>query len=160
MLKRPTRDLYKVRLICILNWWSLKGHCYVDEVLPLHVLQIYQTVGNSFLFQQDNASIPTIWQGLFASWSCHTPLTGVPGPDPSPIGHPLDILGQRVHDHTPFQLPHFPKLNTTWLRTMAMYSTRGWGRNPRLLLNMLKRLIDYINKVGGNTRYDIQYINL
>ena len=35
---------------------------------------------------------------LFAS---HTPLTGLPAPDPSPIGHPWDILGRLVHDGIP-----------------------------------------------------------
>ena len=61
--RRQPWALYKARLICIVIWGSLTGQRYVDQVLNQHVLQIYQTVGNNFLFQQDNASIPTIWQG-------------------------------------------------------------------------------------------------
>ena len=94
---------------------------------------------------------------LFASWYCHTPLTGVPGPDPSPIGHPWDILGQRVHDRIPFQLPYFPNLNTNWLNNGNVFN-EGVGYNPRLLLSMHKRIIYNIHK--GYSRYDIKYINL
>ena len=61
--RRPPWALYKVCLICIVIRGSLTGQRYVDEVLRPHVLQIYQTVGNNFLFQQDKASIPAIWQG-------------------------------------------------------------------------------------------------
>ena len=96
---------------------------------------------------------------LFASWSCHTSLTGIPGQDPSLIGHPWDILGQRVHVRIPFQLPRFPNLNTSWLTNGNVFHKGVWY-NPRLLLSMNKRLIGYIHKGGGNTRYDIQYINL
>ena len=67
---------------------------------------------------------------LFASWSCHTPLTGVPGLDPSPISQPLDILGQQVHDHTLFQLPHFPNSNTTWLNNGHLFQ-KGVGVQPQ-----------------------------
>ena len=31
------------------------------------------------------------YKELFASWSCHTPLTGLLDPDPSLIDHPWDI---------------------------------------------------------------------
>ena len=96
---------------------------------------------------------------LFASWSSHTPLIGLLGPDPSPIGHPLDILGWRIHDSIPFQLPHFPNLNSNWLK-FTMYSTRGWGYNPKLLLSMRKSLIKCIHKGGSHIRYDLQCINL
>ena len=96
---------------------------------------------------------------LFASWSCHTPLTGLQGPDPSPIGHPLDILGWQIHDRIPFQLQHFPNLNTNWL-TIANVFHEGVGYNPRLLLSMRKSLIECIHNGGGHTRYDLQYINL
>ena len=55
--------LYTVCLICIEISRSLIGQHYVEEVLHQHVLQIYQTVGINFLFQQDTASIPVTWQG-------------------------------------------------------------------------------------------------
>ena len=96
---------------------------------------------------------------LFASWSCHTPLNGLLGPDPSPICHPLDILGWRIHDSIPFQLPHFPNLNSNWLNIDNVFH-EGWGYNPRLLLSMRKSLIECIHKGGCHTRYDLQYINL
>ena len=77
---------------------------------------------------------------LFASWSCHNPLTGLLGPDPSPIGHPWDILGRG------YMILSLPSCH------MAMYSTGG--RRIQLLLNMCKRLIECIHKGGGYTRYD------
>ena len=95
---------------------------------------------------------------LFASWSCHTPLIGLPGSDPSPIGHQLDILGWRIHDSIPFQLPHFPNLNSNWLKLTMYSTTRGWGYNHKLLLRMRKSLIECIHKGGSHTRYDLQYI--
>ena len=55
---------------------------------------------------------------LFASWSCHTPLTGLPDTNPSPIGHPWDIQGLRMHGRIPFYLPH---LNTSWLNNGSKF---------------------------------------
>ena len=66
---------------------------------------------------------------LFASWSCHTHLTGLPGPDPSPIGHPLNIVGWRIHDRIPFQQPHFPNLNSNWLNIDNVFH-KGVGIQP------------------------------
>ena len=96
---------------------------------------------------------------LFAGWSCHTHLSGLPGPDPSPIGHPLDILGRRIRDRTPSQMPHFPNSNTSWLSYGNVFH-EGVGYNPRLLLSILKSLIECIHEGGGHARYDLQYINL
>ena len=56
------------------NSGSLTGQHYVDEVLYPHVLQIYQTDGNNFLFQQDNSSIPAIWQGTVCKLVMSYPL--------------------------------------------------------------------------------------
>ena len=51
-----------VHLLCIyhrtklvVDRGTLTGQCFVDEVLHPYVLPISQTVGNNFLFQQDNA---------------------------------------------------------------------------------------------------------
>ena len=63
---------------------------------------------------------------LFASWSCHTPLTGVSGPDPYPISQPWDILGWRVHNPIPSQLLYFPHLNTSLLTNGNVFN-RGGG---------------------------------
>ena len=38
---------------------------------------------------------------LFASWPWHTPLTGLPDPNPSPINHPWNIRGCHVQDLYP-----------------------------------------------------------
>ena len=76
MLKmKATQALYKVRLIALVIRETLTGQSYVYEVLHPHVLQIYQTVKSIFFFQQDNASIPAIWQGTVCSLviSYHTP---------------------------------------------------------------------------------------
>ena len=83
--------------------------------------------------------------GLFASWACHTPLTGLLGPYPAPIGHPCDILGWRIHDCIPSQLPHIQILNTSWLINGNVFH-EGVGYNHRLLLSMRKRLIECIYK--------------
>ena len=143
--------MYKVRLICIVIRGSLTGQRYVDEVLHPHVLQIYLTVGNNFLFQYGKE--------LFASWSCHTPLTGLQGPDPSQISHRCDILGRRIHDPIPSQLPNFPDLNTSWLNNDNVFH-KGWGVQPQTSFKHAQRLIECIHKGGGHTRYDLQYINL
>ena len=132
---------------------------YVDEVLHPHAVQMYQTVGNNLLFQQANASIAAIWQGTVCKLVMSSPLTGLPGPDTSLIGHPWDILGQRVHERIPSQLPHFPYLNTSWLKNGNAFH-EGWGYNPRLLLSMSTSLIECFNKDGGHTRYNLQYIHL
>ena len=72
--RRQPWALYKVCLICIVIWLSRTGQRNVDEVLHPYVLQIYQTVGNNFLFQQDNASIPAIWQGTVCKLVMSYPL--------------------------------------------------------------------------------------
>ena len=82
-----------------------------------------------------------------ANWSYHKPLTGLPGSDPSLIGHPWDILGRRIHDRIPSQLPHFPNLNTSWLNNDNVFQ-EGIGYNPWLLLSMHTSLIECIHKVG------------
>ena len=65
---------------------------------------------------------------LFASWSYHTPLTDLLGPNQSSIGRPWDILGLRVHDCIPSKLPHFPNLNTYWLYNgHAFYKGVGYN---------------------------------
>ena len=107
-------------------------------------------------------TIPTYLQygnELFASWLCQPPLTGLPGPDQSPIGHPWDILGWRTDDSIPSQLPHFPNLNASWLNSGNVFH-EGLGYNPRLLLSIRKSLMECIHKCGGHTRYDLHYINL
>ena len=89
---------------------------------------------------------------LFACWSCHTPLTGLLGPDLSPIGHPSAILGWRMHDRISSQLPHFQNLNTGWLIN-GIVIPRGVGYNPMLVLSMHKSLIECNHRGGGHTIY-------
>ena len=119
--------MYKVRLhsnLGVTYWPLLCGGNHSPTCL-----QIYQTVGNTFLFQQDNASIPAVWQGTVCELVMSYPLTCVPGPESSLIGHHWDILGQRVHDHIPFQLQHFPNLNTSWLNNGNVFH-KGMGLQP------------------------------
>ena len=94
---------------------------------------------------------------LLACWSCHTPLTGLQGPDLSPIDHPWDIIGQRIHYCFPSQPLHFLNSNTIWLNNGNAFH-KGVGYNPRLLSNMRKRRIECIHKGGGHTIYDFQEI--
>ena len=119
-----------------------------------HVIRMLETI---FSFSKTMPAYLQCGKALFASWSCLTPLTGISGPDPSPNSRPWDILGQRIHDCTPFQLPHFPNLNTSWLSNGNVFN-KGVGYNPRIL-SMYKRLIEYIHKGGGNTKHDIQSMN-
>ena len=67
------------------------------------------------LVEEDNDSIPAIWQGAVCKLVMSCPLTGLPSPDPSPIDHSWDNLGWWKHDRIPSQLPHFPNWNTSWL---------------------------------------------
>ena len=92
---------------------------------------------------------------LFASCLWHTPLTCLSGPDPSPIRHSCDILGLRIHDRIPSQLPHFPNLNTSMLNNGNVFH-EGVGIQPRLLLSTCKSLIECIRKGGGRTRSGLQ----
>ena len=78
------KEMYKVRLICIVFRGSLTG-------LHPHVLQIHQTVGNKVLFQQDIASIPAIWQGTVCKQVMSYPLNWPSGfrsiSDRLPLGY-------------------------------------------------------------------------
>ena len=94
---------------------------------------------------------------LFAGWSCHTHLTGLPGLKPSPLGQPWNILGRQIHDRIPYELPHFP--NASWLNNGNVFH-EWWGYNRRLLLSMDKSPKECIHKGGGYTRYDLQYYTI
>ena len=75
--------------------------------------------------------------------SCHTPLAGLPDPDPYLIDHPWDIRDRRV-------LSHYPNLNTSWL-----YNGNTFHRvqmYTKALLSTHKRAIEYINKGGSHSR--------
>ena len=91
---------------------------------------------------------------LFAGWSCHTHLTGLPGPDQSLVSHPWDILGRPIHDSIPSQLPHFPNLNTSWLNN-GNASLEGVGVRLKASLSMRKSLVECIHKGDGHTMYKI-----
>ena len=92
---------------------------------------------------------------LFASWSCHTPLTGLPGPDPSKIGHPLDILGWLIHDRITSQLTHFPNLTTSWLNNGNVFH-EGWVQ-PQAPFKHAQKPHRMYHKGGGHTNYDTIY---
>ena len=66
---------------------------------------------------------------LFASWSCHTILTGLRDLDPSPNDHPWFILDQRVHDRIPSQPPQCPNPNRSGLSNDNTFH-KGWGKTP------------------------------
>ena len=53
------------------------------------------------------------------------PLTGLLGPDPSPIDHPLDNLGWWVHYRIPPQPQPFLNWNTSWLNNAIAFH-KGW----------------------------------
>ena len=67
---------------------------------------------------------------LFESWSCHTLLTGLQGPDPSPIDHPWDKLIWWVYDRIFSQPPRFPNSKTSWLNDGIAFHKGGWSTTP------------------------------
>ena len=130
--------MYKVRLICIV----FRGHLQAFTHMSCKFIRLLETKFSS------SKILPAYLQygkELFASRSCHTPLTGLPGSGPSPIGYPWDIQGRRIHDCIPSQLPHFPNLNTSWLNNCNA-SHEGVGVQPQASLSMRKSLIEYIHK--------------
>ena len=151
--------MYEVRLICIVIQGRLQANAMRIKAFThrsCKSIRLFETIFSS------SKTMPAYLQyskELFANWSCHTHMTGLPSPDPSLIDHCWDNLGWWVHDRIPSQLPHFPNWNTSWLH--KMHFTTGWGGyNPRLLLSLYIRLIECIHKGGGQTRYDLQYITL
>ena len=75
-----------------------------------HVLPIYRTVGNNFLFQQDNAPIPAMWHGTVCKLVISYTLTGHPDPDPTPTEHLVifGIGGGGGGACRPSQPPYYP----------------------------------------------------
>ena len=80
-------------------------------------------------------------------WSCHTPLTGLPG----------YLRPAGTYDLYPFPAATLPKLECQLVEQRQRIPQGGGGCKciPRLLLSMRKRLIECINK--SHTRYDLQY---
>ena len=95
---------------------------------------------------------------LFASSSCHIILTGLPGPDPSQIGHPWDILGRWIHGRFISRLPHFQNLTTNWLNNGNVFH-EGWVQHQAPFKHEEKTHRMH-HKGGGHTKYDLQYTNL
>ena len=119
-------------------------------------IRLFETI---FYFSKTIPAYLQYSKELFANWSCHCHMTGLPVPDPSLMGHPWDNLGRWIHDRIHSQLPNFPNSNTSCLNNGIVFHQRV-GYNPRLLLSMHKSIIECIHKGGGHTRYVLQYINL
>ena len=83
-------------------------------------------------------------------WSWHTPLTVLS--NPSPIDHLWDIRDGQVHDLNRFTASTLPESER------QQVEQRGWGRGANVYPNMNKTSIERINKGGGNTRYDLQFV--
>ena len=102
---------------------------YLDEGLHPYVLQIYQTVWNNFLVQQDNASIPAIWQGTVCKLVMSYPLDLPSGSrsifDRPPLGYsrPTDICSY------PFPAATFPEFKH-YLVEQWQCVPRGGGVQP------------------------------
>ena len=148
----------KVCLICIVI--SSRGHLQANAMwmksftnMSCKSIRLFETILSSSKTMQ---AYLQYGNELFASWPYHTPLAGLPGPNPSLIGHLWGILGWWVHDYIPYKLPCFPNLNTSLLNNGNVFH-KGVGT---ILLSMRKKLIQCIHKGCGHTRYDLQYINL
>ena len=149
--------MYTVRLICKVIQGSLTDQRYVDEVLHPHVLQIYQTVRNISLFQQDNISIPAILQGTVCKLTMLYPIdwpfraqsiSDLPPLGSSKLADALLYLNPSVK---------FPKFEHKIIE-QCQCIPRGVGYNLRIILSMRKSLTECIHKGGGQTKYDLQYI--
>ena len=116
-----------------------------------------QSVGNNFLFQQDNVSIPAVWQGTVCRLVMSYPFDWPSGSQAISVRPTWNILGRRIHDRIPSELPHFP--NASWLNNGNVF--HEWlGYNHRLLISMHKSPKECIHKGGGHTRYDLQYYTI
>ena len=147
--RKPPWALYKVCFICIVIRGPLTFQRYVDDFthMSCKFIRLLETIFSS------SRTIPAYLQygkDLFSNLSCQTPLTGLPGPNPSPISHPLDILGRQIHGRIPSQLPYFPDLNTNRLNNGNVFH-EGVGYNPWLLLGVRKSLMLCIHKGGVHT---------
>ena len=81
-------------------------------------------------------------------WSFHTPLAGLPDPDPSPINHLWDNPDCGY-------MTRIPSLIFVLFLTFPLVYYKCI---PRLLVSLCKRLIECINKGGSQTSYDLQYM--
>ena len=111
MLKKKKAILSFVK--CIVFRGSLTCQRYVDEIFRPHVLQIYLTVGNNVLFQQDISSTPAIWQGTVCRLGISYPLDWPSGARPITNRPPPGYSRRRIYDLTPSKLPYFPTSNTS-----------------------------------------------
>ena len=91
-----------------------------------------------FIFSKTIPAYLQYGKELFAGWSHHTHLTGLPRPDPSPIGRPWDILGRWLHDRIPSQLPHFLISNSSWLNNGNVFH-KGLGAQPQTSLEQAQK---------------------
>ena len=119
-----------VSSICIVIRGSLTGQRYVDEVLHPHVLPLYWTVGTIFLFQQDNAPIPAIWQGTICKLAMAYPLDW-----PSGIQIHLQSTTPGIIETVmyrtciPPQLPHYQNWIASWFHNGNAFHRRVGGSN-------------------------------
>ena len=126
------------------NYWVTKA-----SAMWMKSFRIYRTVGNHYSSSKSMRPYLQYGKELFASWSCHTILTGLWDLDPSPIDHPWDILDQRVYDGIPSQLPQFPNLNRSWLSNDNAFH-KGWGKPPGFFKAFAKAH-RMLYKGGGHT---------
>ena len=159
MLKKESHLELYIRFIILLSkfWGHLQTNSMWMKSFTHMSCKSIRLLETSVFFSKTVSAYLQYGKELFASCSCHTPLTGVSGPHPYPIGH--HGIFYIAHDPIPSQLLHFPHLNTSWLTNGRVFN-KEWGYNPRLLLSMRKRNIESIHKGGGHKRYDLQYINL
>ena len=64
---------------------------------------------------------------LFASWPWHTPLTGLPDPNPSPINHPWNIRDHHVQDLYPSPAATLPELDHKLVSQWQCIPQEGGG---------------------------------
>ncbi|GFU27506.1 transposable element Tcb2 transposase [Trichonephila clavipes] len=77
---------------------TLTGRRYADEILRLHVIPYAGAIGDSFVFQDDNARPhrARLVENMLEAETTQRMEWPAYSPDLNPIEHVLDMLGRRI----------------------------------------------------------------
>ncbi|GFS53545.1 transposable element Tcb2 transposase [Trichonephila clavipes] len=77
---------------------TLTGRMYADEILRLHVIPYAGAIGDSFVFQDDNARPhrARLVENMLEAGTTQRMEWPAYSPDLNPIEHALDMLGRRI----------------------------------------------------------------
>ncbi|GFW14884.1 transposable element Tcb1 transposase [Trichonephila clavipes] len=140
----------RTRLHVVANG-TLTGQRYIDEVLFPHVRLFRLSVGDKFVFMDDNATChrKLAVQDCFDSEGIQRLVWPAPSPDLNPIGNVWNALGRQVAGR------NYP---TTNKNTLIRALTEEWDKLPQQLLDnvvqsMLRSVECCITLHGGYIPY-------